>query len=715
VIVDFVSWLTGLAQNIALLLALTLLYSVVRPMWSRASEHVQPLFAGALFGLISIAGMHTPITVAPGVIADARVIPVLLAGPFGGPRAAIVAAAVASAYRWWLGGAGAMAGVGTIVTAGLMGVVVGARWHGRERYLQPFTFVLLGLALDATLLAWAVALPSPGLAREVLATAVVPVGLFVPAGTVVLGTLLVNESRRHAEREQLSLTQSAIERTAEALFFIDADGRIVSANPAAARLTGYTRAELHTMRVWELDASVGGEAWRWFWRTARAAGSVTTASRYRRKDGSEVPVETSNDFVEYRGREWIGMFVRDVTERVRAEDDRARRLEHERALRAQAEEANVLKDQFLATLSHELRTPLTSILGYARLLQMRSLEGPAATHALAVIERNSRAQTQIVNDLLDLSTIVFRKLKIERRPTDLARLVEEQVEAARPEAEARTVTLRCIVHDRPRVAGEPSRLQQVVRNLLTNALKFTPAGGSVDVVLQVEGASARLAVRDTGRGIDAAFLPHVFDRFRQADSSMTRSYGGLGIGLAIVRHIVELHGGTVTAGSAGEGRGATFTVTLPVLVEPAESEELAQPAARGQVPLPALGGVRVLVVDDEKETRELVATVLAGCGADVTAAASADQALSALDRVKPDVVVTDLAMPLGDGFDLIRKIRSRPRERGGAVPAAALTAAAGRDTAERALAAGFEAHVPKPFEPADLARVVARLARRPAA
>jgi PAS domain S-box-containing protein len=716
VIVDFVGWLTGLAQNIALLLSLTLLYSVVRPVWSRVSEAVQPLFAGALFGLISVAGMHTPIAVAPGVIADARVIPVLLAGPFGGPRAAVTAALVASAYRWWLGGAGAAAGIGTIVTAGVMGVIVGARWHGHERYLSGTTFILLGIALDAVLLAWAVALPTPGLAREVLATAALPIGVFVPAGTLVLGTLLVNESRRHAEREQLSLTQSAIERTAEALFWIDAEGRIVKANPAAARLTGYSRAELHAMRVWDLDASAAGDAWQWFWRTARAAGSLAAASRYRRKDGSEFPVETSNDFVAYGGREWISMFVRDVTERVRGDEDRARRLERERALRAEAEEANVLKDQFLATLSHELRTPLTSILGYARLLRTRALDPTATEHALAVIERNSRAQTQIVDDLLDLSAIVLRKLRIEPRPTDLARLVEDEIDALRPEAEVRTVALRCHVLGRPHVAAEAGRLQQVVRNLLSNALKFTPAGGIVDVIVESADGAARLVVRDTGRGIDAAFLPHVFDRFRQADSSMTRSYGGLGIGLAIVRHVVELHGGKVSAASAGDGRGATFTVTLPLLTTVADRGDAADaPARAADVPLPALGGVRVLVVDDETETRELVAMVLAGCGAEVTAAASADQALSALDRVKPDVVVTDLAMPLGDGFDLIRRIRSRPRERGGAVPAAALTAAAGRDTAERALAAGFEAHVAKPFEPADLARVVARLARRPAA
>src|SRR5687767_383218 len=362
--------------------------------------------------------MHTPILVVPGVIADARIIPVLLAGPFGGPGAAAVAALMASLYRLSLGGVGTDAGIGTILTAGVLGVIVGVRWHGRERDLRVGTLVLLGLALDAIVLAWAIALPDAALARRVLGAAALPVGLFIPFGTVILGGLLVNESRRHAERERLILTQSSLDRATEALFWTDASGRIVNVNPAAVRLTDYRREELLAMRVWELDLELSADTWHWFWSTVRTAGSVSSETRYRRCNGSEFPVERSNDFVEYRGHEWISMFVRDVTDRKQAEHERARHLARERALRAQAEEANVLKDQFLSTLSHELRTPLTSILGYARLLRSGALKASSATHALEVIERNTRAQAQIVDDLLDVSSIVMRKLRIERRPID---------------------------------------------------------------------------------------------------------------------------------------------------------------------------------------------------------------------------------------------------------------------------------------------------------
>ncbi|MBI2207002.1 MAG: response regulator [Candidatus Rokubacteria bacterium] len=715
---DLLGSLTGLAQNVALLLSLTLLYSVVRPYWVRTDPRVQPVFAGMLFGLIGIAGMHMPIIVVPGVIADARVIPVLLAGPFGGPRAAAVAAIIASAYRFSLGGAGMVPGIGTILTAGALGVLVGCRWRGREREMGPAAFMLLGLALDAIVLAWAAALPDPGLARRVLGAAALPVGVFLPLGTVVLGMLLVNERRRHDERERLSLAQSAIERTADALFWIDSSGHIVNANPAAVRLTGYTRDTLLTMRMWDLDLDMAADTWRWLWATVRASGSMFAESRYRRHDGTELAVERSSDFIEYRGQEWISVFVRDITERKQAERDRARHLARERMLRAQAEEANVLKDQFLATLSHELRTPLTSILGYARLLRRGMMDERATTRALDVIERNARAQSRIVDDLLDVSSIVMRKLRLDRRPIDLRTVVASEVEAVRPEAESRGLSLRCNAPRSPvHVFGDPERLQQVIRNLLVNALKFTPAGGAVSVAVETTGEHARIAVRDSGQGIEPAFLPHVFDRFRQADSSMTRTHGGLGVGLAIVRHLIEMHDGRVGVESEGRGRGATFTIVLPLCTTAAATgEATARERAGGDDErLPDLGGVRVLVVEDETETRELVTTVLERCGADVTPTASAAQALAEVDRDPPDVMVTDIAMPDVDGFELIRRIRARSPARGGKMPAAALTAYAGREDSERARAAGFEAHLAKPFEPARLARMVAALANRDAA
>ena len=363
--------------------------------------------------------------------------------------------------------------------------------------------------------------------------------------------LLVNESRRHEEREQLVLTQFALDRAADALFWIDADGRIVNANPAAERLTGYTRDELLARRVWDLEVGGDPARWRAFWDGVRAEGSRLVESTYRRRDGVEVPVEASNDYVHHRGREWISVFVRDVTERRRVEEERARQA--------------LLKDQFLATLSHELRTPLTSILGYARLLRGASLAEAAAARALAVIERNALAQVRIVNDLLDLSRIVLGTFELSRQRVDLGALVRAEVDAARGDAEAARLTLACTLQTAPlTVDVDAERLRQAVRHLLGNALKFTPAGGRVDVVLAREGGEARLVVRDTGIGIPQSLLPQLFERFRQGDGSMTRAHGGLGVGLALVRHIVEAHGGAISAESAGRGRGATFTVRLPL-------------------------------------------------------------------------------------------------------------------------------------------------------
>jgi signal transduction histidine kinase len=279
-----------------------------------------------------------------------------------------------------------------------------------------------------------------------------------------------------------------------------------------------------------------------------------------------VPVETSNDFVAYGGREWISVFARDVTERRRLDKERAEQFTREQALRVKAEEASVLKDQFLATLSHELRTPLTSILGYARMLRKGTLPADDASRALDTIERNALAQVQIVNDLLDVSSIVLGTLSLELRPVRFADLVEHEVEAVRLEAKDAGLTLESSLPDGlPPVAGDAARLHQIVRNLLSNAIKFTPPGGRVRVTLERAGHEARLVVSDTGIGIAPTFLPHVFDRFRQADSSMTRVHGGLGLGLAVVRALVELHHGSVKAESRGDGAGATFTVQLPLL------------------------------------------------------------------------------------------------------------------------------------------------------
>ena len=564
-VVSVVGTLTSLAQNLALLLSLTLLYSVVRPYLPKVPRPLRQVASGVLFALIAIAAMHTPFIIAPGVIADARVIPVLLAGPFGGPGAALTAAVLAAGYRAWLGGLGSAAGVGTILTAGLLGVAVTWWWRRREPRQPALTFVLLGVALDAIVLVWAAALPDRELAQRVLSAAALPVGLFLPFGTLVLGMLLVHESRRHDERERLALTQFAIEHATEALFWIDVEGRIVNANAAAARLTGYAREELLTKRVWELEVNGSPERWSRTWADTRPGRQHVDERTYRRRDGSEVPLETSGDFVAYAGREWISVFARDVTERRRVEQERVEHLAREQALRARAEEASVLKDQFLATLSHELRTPLTSILGYARLLRDGTLPAAAASRALDVIERNARAQVQLFNDLLDVSSIMLGELRLDQQSVPFPTVVEAEVEAARAEADQAGLTLDYqLAEALPPVTGDVGRLQQIIRSLLSNAIKFTPPGGRVLVRVDRIGEEARLVVSDTGVGIAPAFLPHVFDRFRQADSSMTRLYGGVGLGLALVRDLVALHGGRVSADSPGDGAGATFTVRLPL-------------------------------------------------------------------------------------------------------------------------------------------------------
>jgi PAS domain S-box-containing protein len=576
---DYLRALTELAQNVALLLSLTLLYSVIRPLWHGGPAVLRALAPGTIFGMIAIIGMHAPIVVVPGVIADGRVIPVVLAGPFGGPGAALTAAALASAYRIALGGVGAVAGVGTIITAGLIGA-----WLGRPgaRKLGPMGFLAVGLVLDASALVWSLALPDAGLARQVLGAALVPVGLFLPLGTLFLGTLLTHEERRHAERERLTFTQFSVDHAAEAMFWLDAEGRFVNANPATLALTGYSRDELPVLRVWTVDLDTDAGAWPALWARVRKGGRVVAQRRYRRRDGATVDVEVSYDFMDYRGREWISTVARDVSDRRRAEAERAEHLARERKLRVEAETANTLKDEFLGTLSHELRTPLTAIVGYARMLRSRRLDEDAMARALAVIERNGQAQSRLVNDLLDVSSIVLGKLRIEARSVDLTAVTRSVVDSVRGEAEAKSVALHFDAAETLTVSGDGARLQQVAGNLLSNALKFTPAGGRIDVVLERAGDDAVLTVRDTGHGIPPEFLPHVFDRFRQADGSLTRAHEGLGVGLAIVRALVELHGGRVSAASDGEGRGATFVVRLPLTapapVRPERAERQARPA-----------------------------------------------------------------------------------------------------------------------------------------
>jgi len=390
--------------------------------------------------------------------------------------------------------------------------------------------------------------------------------------------------------------------------------------------------------------------------------------------------------------------------------DNARLYRASQDARAGAEKANRAKDEFLATLSHELRTPLTPILGWTVMLRSGTLD-PAAVHrGLEVIERNVRAQTQLIGDLLDVSRIITGKLRLEVSPIAVVPVVEAGVEAVRSSAEAKEITLGMeLPSEMPTIVGDPDRLQQVVWNLVSNAVKFTPQGGRIDVRLRQDGSFLSLSVTDNGKGIEPEFIPHVFERFRQADSTSTRSHGGLGLGLAIVRHLVELHGGTVYAESGGVGEGSTFTVRLP-LTTPLQGP--APPKPEPVDPDVRLDGVRVMVVEDEQDVRDFLRMSLVHYGAEVTAFETSADALVAVEAQRPDVLVSDIGMPGEDGYAFIRRVRALGPDRGGQVPAAALTAYAKGEDGQRVLSAGFQVHLPKPVQPADLANVVATLAGR---
>ncbi|PYN33023.1 MAG: hypothetical protein DME01_19850 [Candidatus Rokuibacteriota bacterium] len=401
--------------------------------------------------------------------------------------------------------------------------------------------------------------------------------------------------------------------------------------------------------------------------------------------------------------------LRQALEDAKAE---ARRAELADAARREAEAANRAKDDFLAVLSHELRTPLNATFGWVRMLRSGRLDGAAADHALEVIERSVTQQVRLISDLLDASRIVFGRLELSLQSVDLPALVAGVVESIRPSAEIRAISLKSELDpDAGPVHGDADRLRQVVENILGNSIKFTPPNGAVSLQL-VRNIDAHLIVSDTGRGIDAELLPHIFERFKQSDSASTREHAGLGLGLAIVRHLVELHGGRVHAESAGVGQGATFTVVLPIGATSAVDAAAVQQPVPGTPTAERLDGVRVLVVEDDADTRDLVATVLAQSGAVTFTAANARDGISMAPRVRPDVLVCDLAMPDQDGLAAVRAVKAWAAEAGVALPALALTAYARAEDRDQALAVGFDVYLSKPVEPSELVRAVVRLARR---
>jgi signal transduction histidine kinase/ActR/RegA family two-component response regulator len=391
-------------------------------------------------------------------------------------------------------------------------------------------------------------------------------------------------------------------------------------------------------------------------------------------------------------------------------------LASERGARRAAEDANRIRDEFLCTVSHELRTPLTAINGWAMMLRAGRLDATQADRALEAIVRSARTQNQLIDDLLDVSRIIAGMAPLNVAPLKLISVIEAAIETVRPAAEAKGIHLSELVDPTVEtISGDSGRLQQVVWNLLSNAVKFTPNGGCVEVRVARVNSQVEIVVVDNGQGIKPEFLPYVFERFRQEDSGTNRQKGGLGLGLAIVRHIVELHGGTVRAASEGPGKGATFTVTLPIkvsLASPAETRDTVAARKPAVEDTPSLTGVRALFVDDEADAREVIAMMLTESGAEVRTVVSATEALASCDEWRPDVLISDIGLPGEDGYMLIKKLRARESERGGHIPAIALTAYGRREDRLRALSVGYEQHLSKPIEPAELLAVVASLTNR---
>jgi PAS domain S-box-containing protein len=450
-------------------------------------------------------------------------------------------------------------------------------------------------------------------------------------------------------------------------------------------------------------------------RVAAERGEYKGEGQRVRKDGSRIDVAVVLTVLRGPHGELLGFLklTQDITARRAEERDREEALRASQQARADAERASHLKGEFLATLSHELRTPLSAILGWAHVLERGVFDAGTLKHGLDAISRNARLQVQLIEDLLDMTRIESGQLRLDRQRMELDGILAAAIDSALPTATARGLALHPVFGSKGGcwVMGDAARLQQVIANLLDNAIKFTPRGGRIDVAMVCTGVHAVITVSDTGQGIEAGFLSRLFERFQQQDATTTRRHGGLGIGLAIVRQLVLLHGGDVTAHSEGVGRGATFTVTLPLAdagaaVVPPPLSVLAPPQPGAQ-----LAGVHVLLVDDEADVRAITCHVLQDAGARVSAAASAEAALGLLQRERPVVLLSDIGMPQQDGYELIRRVRALPADAGGETPAAALTAYASREDSERALAAGYQLHLAKPVAPQALVGAVAQLAQ----
>ena len=438
----------------------------------------------------------------------------------------------------------------------------------------------------------------------------------------------------------------------------------------------------------------------------------------RHKDGSTMDISlTVSPIVDNHGQvTGASKFAHNITKRKQAEKERARSLTREQEAREQADQANRIKDEFLATVSHELRTPLNAILGWSHMLMQGTLDEKTTSRGLETIARNAAAQNQLISDLLDVSRIISGQLRFEKRAVDLIPVINAAADTVRLAADAKGLELRLMLDPSAgMISGDAARLQQIVSNLLTNAVKFTSRSGRVDVELKRQDTSVLITVADTGEGISPEFLPYIFDRFRQAEGTSSRQHGGLGLGLAIVRHLVELHGGTIGAASEGVGKGATFTAVFPIIAVSEDEDDVKSARSKGSRDEDShliLKGVRVLVVDDEPDARDLLTIALSHSSADVRAVSTVREALATLDQWKPNVLVSDIGIPGEDGYELIRKVRALEHESGGRIPAVALTGYASENDATRVRNAGFDLHIPKPVSPSDLVGIVAKLATK---
>ena len=516
---------------------------------------------------------------------------------------------------------------------------------------------------------------------------------------------------------------SILEQVRDPVISTDLQGKIISVNRAAVDTFGHDDLSLPGESVEKLISADGRNQLREAIREVRAAGAEHKLELIGcRSDSSPFDLELNIGPVkDETGSQLIGMvFIgHDITDHKKRQRELADLLRSERDARRLADEANRIKDEFLATVSHELRTPLNAIQGWASMAVSGSLTGQALDKALNTILRNARAQGQLISDLLDVSRIIAGNLRLDVKPVDPNSFIDAAIEAVRPAAEAKGIRLQKIIDTGlPMIHGDATRLQQVVWNLVANAVKFTPKNGRVVVTLHRINSHIEIVVCDTGEGIEPEFLPFVFDRFRQADSASTRKHGGLGLGLAIVRHLVELHGGTVRVESEGKNKGATFTVALPLIpvyrriTEQERVHPTSDEAYTSEEVLPELRGIDVLIVDDERDSLELLDTVFRRSGANVGTAASAKDALRLLAEQRFSILISDIGMPEEDGYSLIRKVRNSADPAVKSIAAVALTAYARPQDRLKALQAGFQMHVPKPVEISELLTVVGSLTNR---